>query len=161
MNQQAVSAPILKNLQAIYQFQFYHLWDTVTTGTTDEASATDIDTYYQSYNAAISSNEPFAGGVCKQYAGSLSLAFASNITKITGSFQNVLAGTVQFPNIDLSTCSFAGNTTIQDFIFAYGYDASSSIPAFFFRGCTSLKNITFPSYITTINYYSLHQASAS
>lgn len=150
VNNQAIPAPILKNLQAIYQFQFYHLWDTVTTGTTDEASATDIDTYYQSYNAAISSNEPFAGGVCKQYAGSLSLAFASNITKITGSFQNVLAGTVHFPNIDMSTCSFEGNTTIQDFVFEYGYDASASIPASFFSGCTSLKYITFPSYITTI-----------
>ena len=146
----AQNGSYLKPLQAIYQFQFYHLWDTVATGTTGEASATDIDTYYQSYSAAISSNEPFAGGVCKQYAGSLSLAFASNITKITGSFQNVLAGTVQFPNIDMSTCSFEGNTTIQDFVFEYGYDASASIPASFFSGCISLKYITFPSYITTI-----------
>lgn len=147
-NQNAI--PGRQGLSAIYQFQFVSIWNTPALGTTGEAKAQDIIDYYKDLNDALNNNDAFAGGACEQYAGSFLLSFGSNITSITGNFENVAATTVLFPNYTLSNCIFNKNTRIETFRFVYGYDASTSLPPSFFKGCSSLKYINIPKTITSI-----------
>ena len=149
-NNKSIMDSNLEALQGLYQFQFFSLWNTPATGTTGEAKAQDIIDYHKDLNDALKNNDAFAGGVCPQYAGGFLLSFGSNITSITGNFENVAANTILFPKVALSNCNFRGNTRIKTFRFVYGYDASTSLPPSFFRGCSSLKYINIPKTFTSI-----------
>jgi hypothetical protein len=150
----------LEALQCLNQFQFVSVWNTPATGTTGEAQAQDIIDYHKDLNDALNNNDAFAGGACVQNAGSFTLAFAKTITNATGNFGNLSATTIFFPNVSLSNCNFTGNTKIETFRFAYGYDKSTSLPHSFFKGCSSLKYINLPKSITSIGYKAFYGCSS-